>query len=342
MRSKFNIKYLVLWLADSCNLNCKYCYARPKFNNGYMSFETAKKVIDLCENKDFTLILAGGEPLLNFQVIEKIYSYLEENGYNCKIGLQSNGTLITEEIAEKLSKMRINIGISFDGTIKINEELRGKTKRTLEGINLLREKNRNINLNCVVSNRNIDKLDKLVEMAYYLGNIQGIGLDLLRVTGNCLENQDLTPPKDEDIYINLKKAYEKIEILKELTGKKIVIREIEEARIRTTTRCSSENYCYSSLGQAMVVTPEGDAYPCSSLVGNKDYYMGNIDGEIEIKKLSSGKYERCNFCEYRDICKGCCPSRMIFNTSYGLEDKDCVLRKAVFKILKDKAGKINE
>ena len=37
--------------------------------------------------------------------------------------------------------------------------------------------------------------------------------------------------KDEDIYINLKKAYEKIEILKELTGKKIVIREIEEARI---------------------------------------------------------------------------------------------------------------
>ena len=288
MKSKFNIKYLVLWLADSCNLNCKYCYARPKFNNGYMSFEIAKKVIDLCENKDFTLILAGGEPLLNFQAIEKIYSYLEENGYNCKIGLQSNGTLITEEIAEKLSKMRINIGISFDGTIKINEELRGKTKRTLEGINLLREKNRNVNLNCVVSNRNIDKLDKLVEMAYYLGNIQGIGLDLLRVTGNCLENQDLTPPKDEDIYINLKKAYEKIEILKELTGKKIVIREIEETRIRTTTRCSSENYCYSSLGQAMVVTPEGDAYPCSSLVGNKDYYMAIIDGDIEIKIVYSG------------------------------------------------------
>ncbi len=46
--------------------------------------------------------------------------------------------------------MRINIGIIFDGTININEDLRGKTKITLEGINLLRERNRNINLNCVV------------------------------------------------------------------------------------------------------------------------------------------------------------------------------------------------
>jgi radical SAM domain protein len=85
----------------------------------------------------------------------------------------------------------------------------------------------------------------------------------------------------------------------------------------------------------MVVTTNGDTYPCSSFVGNKDYYMGNIDEEINIIKLNSSKYEKCSSCEYEKICKGCCPSRMIFNEKYDVEDKDCVLRKAIFRILKE-------
>lgn len=341
MKSKKNIKYLVLWLADECNLNCKYCYAHPAFTHKLMSFETAKKAINLCVDKNFTLILAGGEPLLNFGVIEKLYQCLKENGYKCKIGLQSNGTLITEEIAEKLAKMDINIGISFDGTVAINEELRGGTKKVLQGINFLREFKKDININCVVTNKNIEKLEKLIEMAYYLGNVRGIGLDLLRTAGNCNNNKEIQPPDDGDIYINLKKAYEKIQLLTELTGKKVGIREIEETKMRECMGCSSDNYCYSSLGQAMVVTPDGDTYPCSSLVRNMEYYMGNIDEEIEMKQLSSGKYERCNICEYRKICKGCCPSRMLYNQKYETEDKDCILRKVVFKIL-DEERKINE
>ena len=229
MKSKKNIKYLVLWLADDCNLNCKYCYAHPAFTHKLMSFETAKKAINLCVDKNFTLILAGGEPLLNFGVIEKLYQYLKENRYKCKVGLQSNGTLITEEIAEKLAKMDINIGISFDGTVAINEEMRGGTKKVLQGINFLREYKKDININCVVTNKNIEKLEKLIEMAYYLGNVRGIGLDLLRTAGNCNINKEIQPPADGDIYISLKKAYEKIRLLTELTGKKVGIREIRTA-----------------------------------------------------------------------------------------------------------------
>lgn len=339
MKNKLDIKYLVLWMADDCNLNCKYCYARPAFSHNFMSFETAKKAVDICADKNFTLIFAGGEPLLNFRVMKDLCQYLKDNGYKCKLGLQTNGTLITEDMAEKLAEMDINIGVSFDGTVGINEEFRGGTKKTLAGINFLREKKKDINLNCVVTNKNIDKLEKFVEMAYYLGNVRGIGLDLLRTTGNCLNNSEIQPPEDRDVYINLKKAYEKSKLLAQLTGKSIGIREIEEVKIRSSRECSSGNYCYSSLGQAMVVTPEGDTYPCSSLVGNQDYYMGNIDDKIQMKNLSSGKYERCSRCEYQKICRGCCPSRMLFNSSYGTEDKDCILRKAVFKILEDERGK---
>lgn len=335
-KNEIKIKYLVLWLADSCNLNCKYCYARPNFTNKSMNFEIAKKAIDSYADKNFTLILAGGEPLLNFPLIEKIYDYIRNTKkYKVKIGLQTNATLIDEVIAKKLSNMDINIGVSFDGDIEINEILRGGTKETLRGIKLLALYKKNINLNTVISNKNIGKLENLIDIAYYLGNINAVGLDLLRISGKCLEkNTDLKVVNNEDIYVNLKKAYERVKLLTKLTGKKIVIREIEEIKIRQCTSCYSENYCYSSLGEAMVVTTNGDTYPCSSFVGNKDYYMGNIDGDINIIKLNSGKYEKCSSCEYEKICKGCCPSRMILNEKYDVEDKDCVLRKAVFRILK--------
>ena len=46
-KNEIKIKYLVLWLADSCNLNCKYCYAHPNFTNKFMNFEIAKKAIVL-------------------------------------------------------------------------------------------------------------------------------------------------------------------------------------------------------------------------------------------------------------------------------------------------------
>ncbi|WP_022818749.1 radical SAM/SPASM domain-containing protein [Fusobacterium russii] len=338
------IKYLVLWVADSCNLNCKYCYASPNFSNKLMTFEIAKKAIELYADKSFTLILAGGEPLLNFPLIEEVYNYIKNNkAYKVKIGMQTNGTLISERIAKKLSEMDINIGVSFDGNMEVNESLRGGTKETLRGIKLLGYYNKNINLNAVLNNKNINSLENLVDIAYYLGNVNAVGLDLLRVAGNCLkqENIEIGTADDEDIYINLKKANQRVQLLEKLTSKKVVIREIEDIKMRKCSACNTENYCYSSLGRAMVVTANGDTYPCSSFVGNKDYYMGNINDEISIKKLNSGKYERCIHCEYQKICKGCCPSRMIFNEEYGLEDKDCVLRKAIFKILEENEGREN-
>ena len=232
--------------------------------------------------------------------------------------------------------MDINIGVSFDGDVEINETLRGGTKETLRGIKLLGLYKKNINLNTVISNKNIEKLENLIDIAYYFENINAVGLDLLRISGNCLQkNIDLKVVNDEDIYVNLKKANERVKLLTKLTNKKVIIREIEEAKLRQCTFYYSGNYCYSSLGEAMVVTANGDTYPCSSFVGNKDYYMGNINESINIIKLNSGKYEKCSSCEYEKICKGCCPSRMIFNEKYDVEDKDCVLRKAIFRILKE-------
>lgn len=336
MTNKKEIKYLVLWLAGECNLKCKYCYAFPNFTHKKMSFQIARKAIESCKTKDFTLILAGGEPLLNFSLIEEIYDFLKRENYNCKIGLQTNGTLITEKIAERLSKMNINVGVSFDASFQINDEFRGETKAVIEGLKNLKLKNKRVNLNCVITDKSIKELEKMVEIAYYFENIDGIGLDLVRMGERVQNYKEIKPPTNGDIYIYLKRAYMKSKELGKIVGKEVKIREIEEIKYRKEKNCIATHYCYSSLGQAMIITEEGNIYPCSSLVGDNRYFIGNIleDREFEMQSLPSGKKEKCESCQYKDICKGCCPSRLIINEGE-MEDKDCMLRKAIFKILEE-------
>lgn len=331
MKENKKYLYLVLWLANYCNLDCDYCYAKDNFNSEKMSWDIAKYGLNLLDEKA-TLILAGGEPLLNFSLIEKMDIYLKERGFKGKIAIQTNGTLITDEIAYKLSKMDIKIGISLDGMFDTNENSRGETKKVVAGIRRLERYSKDVSINCVLTGENIDSLESLVEFLYLFKNINGLGLDLIRLTSKT----KFTIPKTNDLYLNLKKAYEKTNFLGEIIGKYIPIREIEDTKQRLKLNHHSCNYCYSSIGQTAVILPNGDVYPCSSLVGEKKYLMGNlVDKDLCEIKLSSGKTLLCENCKYEKICRGSCPSRTIMNKKYYGDSSDCNLRKAIFKILEN-------
>lgn len=329
MKSSGKYKYLVFWVANYCNLSCDYCYAKKNFDNTVMDWETAKKALEVLDENG-TLVLAGGEPLLNFSLIEKIYNYLTERKFLGKISIQTNGTLIDEILGEKLSKMNIKIGVSLDGVHEINDFFRGKTKDVIKGIKILEKYNKTISINCVLTDKNIDSLESLVERLYMFKNINALGLDLLRV----IENGESKLPNIEKIYTNLKKSYEKSLFLGEILGKYIGIREIEDAKLRIENNHHSCNYCYSSIGETAVIIPSGEIYPCSSLVKKDEYYMGNINkGLIRKIFLPSGKYDFCGKCVHVKYCRGGCPSRVLLNERVNLEESDCNLRKAVFKII---------
>ena len=331
MKENKKYLYLVLWLANYCNLDCDYCYAKDNFGSEKMPWIIAKQGLDLLDEKA-TLILAGGEPLLNFSLIENIYTYLKEIEFKGKIAIQTNGTLITDEIAHRLSEMNIKIGISLDGMFDVNESSRGETKKVIEAIRALEKYNKEISINCVLTGENINSLESLMEFLYLFKNINGLGLDLIRLTPKT----KFTIPQSEDLYINLKKTYEKTNFLGQVIGKYIPIREIEDTKQRVNLNHHSCNYCYSSLGQTAVILPNGNVYPCSSLVGEDEYFMGNITKEkLETIKLASGKTLLCEKCKYRKVCRGSCPSRTIMNKKYFASSSDCNLRKAIFKILEN-------
>ena len=112
-------------ITHNCNLNCVYCYQKHH-SEQQMTFETAKNVIDTCfanisDGKnaiEFTLI--GGEPLIEFDLIRKIYEYTTNhyNDFRFYFYAATNGILLDEERKKWLSerKDKIFLRLSLDGT----------------------------------------------------------------------------------------------------------------------------------------------------------------------------------------------------------------------------------
>lgn len=121
-------KQLMLEATSACNFRCKYCtysehYDRTRLHGSeMMSFYVAKKAIDyyfenfksvLNRNPQRKPIINfyGGEPLLNFELIEKCVTYikkyykeyLHENFYY----ITTNRLLLTEKIQDFFMKMNL-------------------------------------------------------------------------------------------------------------------------------------------------------------------------------------------------------------------------------------------
>lgn len=326
---------VVLWATGRCNLKCKYCYASEGKEQFDMDFKIAAKALDYFGNQPMKIQFAGGEPLLNFSLIRNVYEYVKLKGYDATFQMQTNATLIDLDIAREIKKMNISIGVSMDGSPTINEYLRGGTKKTVHGIQCLAKAGVRTNINSVVTDKNVDKLYELVDLAIYLGNINGIGLDLLREVGRAKENKEIIKmPTNEQLESGINALYERSNILYKNTGKKIVIREIEDARKRFQYSLDNKNYCYASCGKSYVVIPNGDIYPCGSLVNNHKYYMGSIiNKDIKSILLDKKELSKCRVCEYEALCPGGCPSRLIVNDKSTIgEPLDCTLKKIAFKI----------
>lgn len=328
---------IVLWTTSRCDLACKYCYAGSTDLKKDMDFETAAQTLDLFSDQPMKIQFAGGEPLLNYPLICQVVDYVKVKKYNASFQMQTNGTCITPEIAAGLKKMKIALGVSLDGPPEVNEFTRGKTREVIAGIQCLADEGIKINLNSVVTSHSVMQLPKLVNFAYYLGNVGGIGLDLLRDAGRARDNSDtIKKASPEQLQKALKGMVEASQELYELTDKKIVIREIHEARQRLRTSPCSKDYCYASCGRSYVVLPNGDVYPCGSLIDEPAYYMGNVK-KPPLKNVAIGRAEPeiCKSCDFYAVCPGGCPSRLLINDNDG-EDRslDCVLKRTAFEIVR--------
>lgn len=129
-------------VTENCNLACTYCF--EVHNTKVMTIETARKTLDfLCLNAvesgvgRFDAMIFGGEPLLNPDVVEEIFSYGVELSQKHNVTFTSNiitnCTVMNDRIKNMLIKWRDPANLTVQLSVDGKEEVQNRYRITKTG-----------------------------------------------------------------------------------------------------------------------------------------------------------------------------------------------------------------
>lgn len=124
----------IIVLTMRCNLRCLYCQVTPenlKAKNRELDQKTAKKIVDTIFKspaKSIRIEFQGGEPLLNWPILEYIVKYAHKVNAEVKknliISLISNLTLLDDDKLKFLLKNEVALCCSLDGPAEVHDQNR--------------------------------------------------------------------------------------------------------------------------------------------------------------------------------------------------------------------------
>jgi len=125
-------------LTLACNLTCKFCYQGEVPRVGGPSLVTVKRILDeMKKGGTKKIIFVGGEPFLYPAWVETL-CYADEIGLTSSF--VSNGTLITEEIVQRISRFLGEGLISIHGDQETHDSLtgvKGSYQKAVAGLRIL-------------------------------------------------------------------------------------------------------------------------------------------------------------------------------------------------------------
>ena len=310
------IKSLILRITERCNLKCAYCYAADSgCPSEDMSVDTAIRAVELCcpKGKRLHIQFTGGEPLLNMEVMEAVYAFGAETNRRFSLAVQTNGTLLTRENCRRLAAIDCAVGVSLDGVQSANRARRFPDdtpcfEAAVQGIRNWGDTGKRCNLTTVVTSVNAKHLGSLPDLALWLGNVSGVGLDLFRPLGRG-SAQNLSP-SETDLNYGLTELIRKTKEI-QAVGIPFRLRELERLKKRAACYGCGDIYCYAQTECSLCVDSAGNCWPCSSLAGRTGYLLGNIrDGlpEMPRTKVALQPTDTCKKCDAFSYCAGGCPA----------------------------------
>ncbi|MFC1948179.1 radical SAM protein [Chloroflexota bacterium] len=290
-------------ITPKCNLRCVHCYiSQVNFGESILTYEEWCKIFDeIAEENCLWLLITGGEPLLRPDFID-IYTYMKKRGF--LISLFTNGTLITEEIADYFYEWRPKmVEISLYGATKQTYEkvtgVPGSFNRCIEGINLLLERKIPLHLKTVAITANIEEIKSIKEYADDLGVPFRFDPHILPRLDHGVEPTRfrLTPKQV-------------VELEQEFPERISDLQEFCDTHVRQYLGDSL--FICGASGNSFFIDPFGKLSPCLLTrnyyydlrqIGFKEGWQNSIR---EISNLKATEFNECRNCRLISVC-GCCP-----------------------------------
>jgi radical SAM protein with 4Fe4S-binding SPASM domain len=311
MEWPLNIIYVEM--TTSCNLSCIHCYkkAGESLSQELGTLEWYSIIDELKGLGALLLAVTGGEPLMRKDIFS-IMEYAADN--NLGLLLFTNGTLITEESAQRLKDIGVEqVIVSIDGATKeTHEMIRGKNTfdKVVRNIQLLRENDINVRSNTVLFTHSIPELESVVQMLLEL-DVQEMVFDRFMSVGRGKEHERLIPPLEAGELVAAQ-----FERFKKESPQKLELTFTSEIEKLS----SPSSFC--GIGtSACVITANGNVGLCPVLSG-PEHTAGNVkDTSIRDLWLKSDIFQPfrtcglddmvCSTCGSKMECKGGCKARAI-------------------------------
>jgi len=340
-----NIKYaprtVHFDITTQCNSKCIYCLAsdRMKKNKELSTKQIIDIIGQLPDLGTWLLCLSGGEPFLRKDIFE-ILDYVEKLQLLTQV--YTNGTLISKEMAKKISKYRyVFLQISLDSYIPEHHEFHRGIKesytKTLQGIKNLLEYGETPEICMVLTHINYNDLEKSAEF------LHGLGIKYVRIgpahpyCGRGYENRDEIQLNKGQFKAIGKKIIELNEKYKDslmfFPTREFVVYSVDYDSIEKLQKCGNSR-------QVLYIGSDGFVYPCIFSVepefilgdGKKSklsYIWKNSPLIKKIRYLTVDDIEKCRTCEFKHLCSGGCraSAHYHFGSIYAHDPYCCALFK---------------
>lgn len=312
-----------------CNLNCVYCYAKGGDTKEYLPLEKAFVALDYlktttkCDKLNLYFV-GGGEPLLNFNLVQDIVLYAEKLFGCVYLHVVSNGTF-NEKTLNWLVEKDVNVRISYDcvGQSDNRRFRTGKSSAELvrNNIKKLIEKECEVIIQCVITKDTVFKMKECINDVCDLG-VKYIKFEPALPTAVSRGSDDISP-NPVDFANNL------FDVILYVRSNNLDVK-IDTAYF---TKPADGYYCGMSKGN-FTITPEGYIIPCVEVARKTDPYfdrlfLGNVkldginineDNKQFLKTLHYNNYAGgCSSCKNRLICLGGCPMANIWQGGFPLK-----------------------
>lgn len=335
-------------VGDACNINCTYCYEKPKpyTTENFMTADVLSRALEKFGSRFLAIELHGGEPLLlGKQRTAELFDVIRNHEGGADIYLQTNGILLTKDWIEFLYQEwpEIQIGLSLDGDRTANEwrvDYRGKptTAQVENTLGLLGELSKKVALISVVTSSALGREHAILS--------EFLRFDAIKVV-SFVPCFDVGPEQQVPPWATTPLQYSDFlircyEIWKAEGWFEHFLLEPFGSIHRVLAGEDTSNCYFKDKKCAYVTTlyPDGRLGGCDRYSG--DFFAAtDLDLLESVEDISTFKrgprvregieqvFEKCRGCDYRPICKGGCPSTRLGYLGTDLYEEYCSHRIAI-------------